>query len=107
MLQFLMLILSLTGLVLGALISEREHSEKLLSREEERMRLLLGSVGEAVYGVDVDGNCTFCNTAFLRRIGYPTSEALMGGNIHEIIHHTRADGSLYPWNECAQCVHGR
>jgi PAS domain S-box-containing protein len=100
MLQFLMLILSLTGLVLGALISERERTEKLLSREEERMRLLLGSVGEAVYGVDADGNCTFCNTAFVRRIGYPTSEALMGRNIHNIIHHTRPDGSPYPWNEC-------
>jgi two-component system, LuxR family, sensor kinase FixL len=36
MLQFLMLILSLTGLVLGALISERERTEKRLSREEER-----------------------------------------------------------------------
>lgn len=101
MLQFLMLILSLTGLVLGALISERERTEKLLSREEERLRLLLGSVGEAVYGVDVDGNCTFCNTAFLRRIGYATSEALMGRNIHDVIHHTRADGSPYPWNDCA------
>jgi PAS domain S-box-containing protein len=100
LLQLLMLVLSLTGLILGTLISERDRTEKQLSQEEERMRLLLGSVGEAVYGVDVDGNCTFCNTAFLRRIGYPTSEALMGRNIHYLIHHTRADGSPYPWNEC-------
>jgi two-component system sensor histidine kinase/response regulator len=95
-----MLILSLTGLVLGALISERERTERRLSREEERVRLLLESVGEAVYGVDVDGNCTFCNTAFLRNIGYATSQPLLGKNIHEIIHHTRADGSPYPWIEC-------
>ena len=100
LLQLLMLVLSLTGLILGTLISERDRTEKQLSQEEERMRLLLGSVGEAVYGVDTDGNCTFCNTAFLRRIGYPNSEALMGRNIHDIIHHTRADGSPYPWNEC-------
>jgi PAS domain S-box-containing protein len=100
MLQFLMLILSLTGLVLGALISERERTERRLSREEERVRLLLESVGEAVYGVDIEGNCTFCNAAFLRNIGYPTSQALLGKNIHEIIHHTRADGSPYPWIEC-------
>jgi PAS domain S-box-containing protein len=99
-LQFLMLILSLTGLVLGALISERERTERRLSREEERVRLLLESVGEGVYGVDVDGNCTFCNTAFLRNIGYATSQSLLGKNIHEIIHHTRADRSPYPWIEC-------
>jgi PAS domain-containing protein len=99
-LQFLMLILSLTGLVLGALISERERAERRLSREEERVRLLLESIGEAVYGVDVEGNCTFCNAAFLRNIGYPSSQALLGKNIHELIHHTRADGSPYPWIEC-------
>jgi PAS domain S-box-containing protein len=100
MLQFLMLILSLTGLVLGALISERERTERRLSREEERLRLLLESVGEAVYGVDVEGNCTFCNAAFLRNIGYATSQPLLGKNVHELIHHTRADGSPYPWTEC-------
>lgn len=65
-LQFLMLILSLTGLVLGALISERDRTENTLSQEEERIRLLLESVGEAVYGIDLYGNCTFCNPAFLR-----------------------------------------
>ena len=64
------------------------------------MRLLLESVGEAVYGVDSNGDCTFCNAAFLRRIGYPTSQALLGRNIHDVIHHTRADGSPYPWIEC-------
>jgi two-component system sensor histidine kinase/response regulator len=99
-LQLLMLVLSLTGLILGTLISERDRTEKRLSREEERVRLLLESVGEAVYGVDVEGNCTFCNTAFLHNIGYATSQPLLGKNIHEIIHHTRADGSPYLWIEC-------
>jgi integral membrane sensor domain MASE1 len=100
LLQLVMLVLSLTGLILGTLISERDRTEKQLSREEERMRLLLESVGEAVYGVDSNGDCTFCNAAFLRNIGYPTSQALLGKNIHEITHHTRADGSPYPWIEC-------
>jgi PAS domain S-box-containing protein len=101
LLQLLMLIISLTGLILGTLISERDRTEKQLSQEEERMRLLLESVGEAVYGIDSNGDCTFCNAAFLRRIGYPTSQALLGRNIHEVTHHTRADGSPYPWTECA------
>jgi len=65
------------------------------------MRLLLESVGEAVYGVDINGDCTFCNAAFLRRIGYPTPQALLGRNVHDVIHHTRADGTPYPWSECA------
>ena len=99
-LQFLMLILSVTGLVLGALISERDRTETRLSSEEERVRLLLESVGDAVYGMDAYGNCTFCNPAFLRLLGYPSHQALLGRNIHEVIHHTQRDGSPFPWNDC-------
>ena len=87
-LQFLMLILSLTGLVLGALISERDRTENTLSHEEERIRLLLESVGEAVYGIDLNGNCTFCNPAFLRMLGYE-SQQVLGRNMHQLIHHTQ------------------
>ena len=100
LLQLLMLVLSLTGLILGTLISERDRTEKQLSQEEERMRLLLGSVGKAVYGVDSNGDCTFCNAAFLRRIGYASAQALLGRNMHDVIHHTRADGSPDPRAEC-------
>ena len=99
-LQFLMLILSLTGLVLGGLISERDRNEDRLSREEERIRLLLESVGEAVYGMDAHGRCTFCNPAFLRLLGYPTQQALLGRNVHDVIHHTRTNGEPFPWDEC-------
>jgi PAS domain S-box-containing protein len=100
LLQFLMLILSLAGLVLGALISERDASEQRLSQEEARMRLLLESSGEAVYGVDNQGECTFCNHALLRLLGYGSQKDLLGRNVHDVIHHTRRDGSVYPREEC-------
>jgi len=100
LLQFLMLILSLAGLVLGALISERDGSEQKLSEEEARMRLLLESTGEAVYGVDTNGKCTFCNHAMLRLLRYPSQEVLLGRNLHDVIHHTRRDGAPLPRDEC-------
>jgi PAS domain S-box-containing protein len=99
-LQFLMLILSLAGLVLGALISERDASEQRLSQEEARMRLLLESTGEAVYGVDNEGGCTFCNLAMLRLLRLSSQDSVLGRNIHDVIHHTRRDGSPYPRSEC-------
>ncbi|MGA2813843.1 MAG: response regulator, partial [Candidatus Acidiferrum sp.] len=99
-LQFLMLIISLAGLVLGALISERDASELRLSEEEERIRLLLESTGEAIYGVDNNGHCTFCNRAMLRMLRFESRENVMGRNIHEVMHHTRRDGSHYPVDEC-------
>jgi two-component system sensor histidine kinase/response regulator len=100
-LQFLMLILSLAGLVLGALISERNAGEQRLSQEEGRMRLLLESTGEAIYGVGLEGECTFCNLAMLRLLRYPSQSDVLGRNIHDVIHHTRRDGSHYPASECA------
>src|SRR5580700_11400312 len=101
-LQFLMLILSLAGLVLGALISERDESEQKLSEEEARMRLLLESTGEAIYGVNNKGECTFCNQALLRLLGYGSQEELLGRNIHDVMHHTKRDGTPYPREECSQ-----
>ena len=102
LLQFLMLILSLAGLVLGALISERDQSEQRLSEEEARMRLLLESTGEAIYGVNNKGEWTFCNHALLRLLGYESQHELLGRNIHDVMHHTRRDGTPYPREECSQ-----
>lgn len=104
LLQFLMLILSLAGLVLGALISERDESEQKLSEEEARMRLLLESTGEAIYGVNNRGEWTFCNHALLRLLGYKSQQELLGRNIHDVMHHTRRDGTPYPREECSQLV---
>jgi PAS domain S-box-containing protein len=98
-LQFLMLIVSLTGLVLGSLINERERTERRLSREEERIRLLLESVTEGVCGVDLHGNVTFCNPAFRRLLGFSSQKVLLGGNLHDLVHHTKPDGSPYPREE--------
>lgn len=101
LLQFLMLILSLAGLVLGALISERDAGELRLSEEEARIRLLLESTGEAIYGVDNNGECTFCNHAMLRLLRFGSQADVLGRNIHDVIHHTRRDGTPYPRDECS------
>jgi PAS domain S-box-containing protein len=88
---------SLSGTVLD--ITERKRAEKALRESEEKFRTLLNSTAEAIYGIDANGNCTFCNSSFLRLTGYETKEDVLGGNIHELIHHTRADGTKYPMEE--------
>jgi PAS domain S-box-containing protein len=98
--QFLMLVLSLAGLTLGAVISERNASQQRASEEGERIRLLLESTGEAMYGVDTEGRCTFCNPALLRTLGYSSREQLLGKNMHLLLHHTKRDGTPYPIEEC-------
>ncbi|GFO64063.1 response regulator [Geomonas paludis] len=82
-------------------ITERWQAEEALRESEERLRLLLDSTGEAIYGIDVDGICTFCNRACLRMLGYQSDSDLLGKNIHDIMHHSYPDGRPMPQEECS------
>ena len=62
-------------------------------------RRLLESTGEGIFGVDMRGQCTFVNRAAAEMLGYATA-AVLGRNMHELIHHTNADGQPYPEADC-------
>ncbi|HEX5623028.1 MAG TPA: ABC transporter substrate-binding protein, partial [Sulfuricurvum sp.] len=51
-------------------ITERKKTEILLSQKEGSLQTLLNSVAEGIYGVDVNGYCTFVNRSFLRILGF-------------------------------------
>ena len=82
------------------LTHERETREAALRESETQIRLLLNSTGEGIYGVDLAGNCTFCNQACLRLMGYDDKNDLLGQSMHALIHHTRPDGTPYPVEKC-------
>ncbi len=84
-------------------ITKRKAVEDALRESEERSLLLLNSTGEAIYGIDLEGNCTFCNPSCLRLLGYEDESQLLGRNMHDMIHHTRRDGTPYPVEEC--CIY--
>jgi PAS domain S-box-containing protein len=81
-------------------ITERKLAEEALRESEDKLHLLLDSTAEAIYGIDLEGRCTFCNPACLRALGYERVDELLGKNIHNLIHHTRADGTSFPVEEC-------
>lgn len=62
-------------------------------------KLLLNAVGEGIYGFDIKGNAVFINPAAERMTGWSNDE-LLGRNIHNSHHHSHADGSHYPQEEC-------
>jgi PAS domain S-box-containing protein len=75
-------------------------------RAEDKLRALirqsnsiLESVGDGIYGIDLEGRVTVVNPAASQMIGFKPEE-LLGRNMHELIHHTRADGTPYPAEEC-------
>ena len=61
---------------------------------------LLNASAEGVCGVDRSGNCTFVNPAALKMLGYAKAAELLGSNLHEKIHHSYADGSPFPRENC-------
>ncbi len=65
----------------------------------QHWQALLDSAGEGIWGVDLDGRCTFINQMALRLLGFSSSE-LIGRNMHSLVHHHREDGSAYPDAEC-------
>ena len=93
--------LSLANTELEAEVVEREEAQKALQESGELVRLLLDGAPEAIYGIDVYGNTTFCNAACLRMLGYETASELLGKNMHVLAHHTKTDGTLYPVEECS------
>lgn len=67
--------------------------------------MLLDSTAEAIYGIDVEGNCTFCNAASVWVLGFENPSDLLGKQMHSLIHHTRADGTRYPIEGMRQSKH--
>jgi PAS domain S-box-containing protein len=53
-----------------------------------------------VYCIDCNGECIFVNQAGLSLLGYASAKELLGRNMHDLIHHTRADGMPYPQADC-------
>ncbi|MFW6078884.1 MAG: PAS domain S-box protein [Gemmatimonadota bacterium] len=80
-------------------IERRERVEAELRRLRRRTELILDAVGEGIYGLDTEGRTTFVNPAAARLLGWEAGE-LIGQPQHEVIHHTRPDGTPYPEAAC-------
>jgi PAS domain S-box-containing protein len=80
-------------------ISDIRESETARANRESYFKSLLNSTGEGIFALDLDGNCTFLNTAGAAMIGY-SQEEVLGRDMHELTHHTRVDGTPYPRVEC-------
>lgn len=71
-----------------------------LTEYREQLQLIFDSTAEGIYGIDIDGNCTFCNSSCLRLLGYQNQEELIGKNMHWQIHHSHKDGTPFPLDKC-------
>jgi two-component system, OmpR family, sensor histidine kinase VicK len=76
----------------GMDVTEQHEAEEALHLATHQRELILDSVGDGIYGMDLDGRLTFINKTAAMMLGY-SSEQLTGLDVHELIHHSHADGS--------------
>jgi PAS domain S-box-containing protein len=81
-------------------LTKRREAEEAFRKSDEQVRLLLDSTAEAIYGIDMEGRCTFANPACLRMLGYEDADRLLGKNMHSLVHHSYADGRSMPEESC-------
>lgn len=81
-------------------LKKLQKQQELLTESKNQIRLLLNSTAEGIYGIDLNGNCTFVNKSALQILGYEDESQLIGKNMHDLIHYKKADGSLYPIDDC-------
>jgi two-component system, OmpR family, sensor histidine kinase VicK len=78
----------------GVDISEQVRAEGRLRALTRQSDSILASVGDGIYGIDLEGKVTFVNAAATQMLGYKQGE-ILGHVMHGLIHHTRADGTPY------------
>jgi PAS domain S-box-containing protein len=66
---------------------------------QHQIGLLLESTGEGIFGIDLEGHCTFINRAGANILGYEASH-ILGKNMHWLTHHSHPDGSHYADTDC-------
>jgi PAS domain S-box-containing protein len=81
-------------LIHGTDVTEQHEAEQALHMATRQRELILESVGDGIYGIDLEGRLTFINQAGANALGY-TPEQLTGRDLHEVIHHSHADGTPY------------
>jgi diguanylate cyclase (GGDEF)-like protein/PAS domain S-box-containing protein len=76
----------------------RDVSER--NQREREFELLLQTIPDGIHGVDEAGRVRFVNAAGAAILGYARDE-LLGKQLHGLIHHSHADGTPFPVEECA------
>jgi PAS domain S-box-containing protein len=79
--------------------TERKRIEEALSEERRLLKSVTDNASVSLFIMDDHQHCTFMNPAAEQLTGF-SFEDVRGRALHDVIHHTRPDGSHYPLSEC-------
>ncbi len=81
-------------------VTARVQAELALVESDRRLNAVLDNASVAIFLMDERQHCAYMNAAAERLTGYRFEET-RGRPLHDVIHHTRPDGSPFPLHECA------
>ena len=81
-------------------ITNRTNALPAQTGADNELRELLDCAADGLYVMGRDGKVTLCNAAFRRMLGFEREEDVLGRDVHDDIHHSHADGSRYPKENC-------
>ena len=77
----------------------RQQAERRLRYQHDLTRAITDNATTAIFMMDDASRCTFMNPAAEAMTGFAFAE-VDGEILHDLIHHTRPDGSPYPMPQC-------
>jgi PAS domain S-box-containing protein len=83
----------------GIDITEKTEAEAKMHNLTRQRESILDSVGDGIFGMDLDGRVVFVNKVGANLLGY-TPEEMQGQLLHPLIHHSKGDGAAYSVDEC-------
>ena len=86
-------------LAFGVDVTDKVKAETELRTLVRQSNSILESVGDGIYGLDLEGKVTVVNPAAAEMLGYTPAE-MLGRCMHDLIHHSHEDGRPYAWADC-------
>ncbi|MBT4521423.1 MAG: sigma 54-interacting transcriptional regulator [Halieaceae bacterium] len=80
-------------------VSKFKGAQARISELQTQYQSILSAAGEGIHGLDSEGRITFANAAAEKILGWKTEDVL-GQRSHTLHHHSYADGSAYPRDDC-------
>ncbi len=80
-------------------ISQQKQLEATLAKEQNFLQSVMNTLGEGLYTLDAQGNCTFINAEGERLLGW-TLDEIRGRNLHDLVHFQTLDGTPVSRDDC-------
>jgi two-component system cell cycle sensor histidine kinase/response regulator CckA len=89
--------------VIFDVITQRKQAEEKLQQLSRKLKLIINSTSDGIYGLNMDGKVTFINSAGARMLGWDQKE-LVGKSSDAFWPHSMLDDASLPEQECGSYI---